>query len=67
MDPAEMAMEGDSPNQPVVDIAISYGRSWGHEIVVVSARNERHREVTENSQLQAGWGTIPTPFLETRR
>jgi heterodisulfide reductase subunit B len=26
----------------------------GHEIIVVSARNERHREVTENSLQEAG-------------
>ena len=44
-------MEGDTPNQPIVDIAIAMD-DHGHEIVVVSARNERHREVTE-SQLKA--------------
>ena len=51
MDPAEMAK--DIPNQPVVDIAIAMEKA-GHEIIVVSARNERHREVTENSLQEAG-------------
>jgi uncharacterized HAD superfamily protein len=51
MDPAEMAK--DVPNQPVVDIAIAMEKA-GHEIIVVSARNERHREVTENSLQEAG-------------
>ena len=46
MDPAEMFK--DIPNQPVVDIAIAMEKA-GHEIIVVSARNERHRTVTENS------------------
>ena len=41
MDPAEMAK--DVPNQPVVDIAIAMEKA-GHEIIVVSARNERHRD-----------------------
>ena len=49
MDPK--VMEGDSPNQPVVDIALAMAEA-GHEIVVVSARNERHREVTQK-QLDA--------------
>ena len=49
MDPK--VMEGDSPNQPVVDIALAMAAA-GHEIVVVSARNERHREVTQK-QLDA--------------
>lgn len=51
MDPKEMAK--DVPNQPVVDIAIAMEKA-GHEIIVVSARNERHREVTENSLQEAG-------------
>ena len=46
-------MEGDTPNQPVVDVAIAL-RDAGAEIVVVSARNERHREVTENQLRRAG-------------
>lgn len=51
MDPAEMFK--DIPNQPVVDIAIAMEKA-GHEIIVVSARNERHRTVTENSLNVAG-------------
>jgi len=51
MDPAEMFK--DIPNQPVVDIAIAMEKA-GHEIIVVSARNERHRTVTENSLNNAG-------------
>jgi len=39
-------MEGDTPNTIVVEIAQNL-RDKGAEIVVVSARNERHREVTE--------------------
>ena len=51
MDPAEMAK--DIPNQPVVNIALAMQKA-GHEIIVVSARNERHREVTETSLNAAG-------------
>ena len=54
MDPK--VMEGDSPNQPVVDIALAMAEA-GHEIVVVSARNERHREVTEK-QLSSTMGVF---------
>ena len=50
MDPK--IMEGDTPNQPVVDIALQL-RDAGAEIVVVSARNERHREVTEHQLRKA--------------
>ena len=39
-------MKGDTPNTIVVEIAQNL-RDAGAEIVVVSARNERHREVTE--------------------
>lgn len=46
-------MKGDKPNQPVVDIAIAM-QDAGHEIVVVSARNERHRQVTEMQLRNAG-------------
>ena len=46
-------MKGDTPNQPVVDIAIAM-QEQGHDIVVVSARNERHREVTEQQLVYAG-------------
>ena len=49
MDPHQMSF--DKPNQPVVDIALAL-QDAGHELVVVSARNERHREVTQN-QLDA--------------
>jgi phosphoglycolate phosphatase-like HAD superfamily hydrolase len=59
MDPK--VMEGDSPNQPVVDIALAMAEA-GHEIVVVSARNERHREVTE-SQLNAAGVQFQHLFL----
>lgn len=46
-------MEGDTPNQPIVDIAIAMD-DHAHEIVVVSARNERHRQVTETQLHTAG-------------
>ena len=51
MDPE--VMKGDKPNQPVVNIALAM-QDWGHEIVVVSARNERHRQVTEMQLRNAG-------------
>ena len=44
-------MVKDKPNQDVVQTALSLQNS-GHELVVVSARNERHREVTQK-QLDA--------------
>ena len=46
-------MQGDTPNWPVRDIAIALKRA-GVEIVIVSARNERHREVTELQLKTAG-------------
>ena len=51
MDPHQMSF--DTPNQPVVDIALAL-QDAGHELVVVSARNERHRQVTENQLRKAG-------------
>ena len=47
------AMEGDTPNQPVLDVCIAL-QDAGSEIVVVSARNERHRQVTETQLHTAG-------------
>ena len=44
-------MVKDRPNHDVVQTALAL-QSAGHELVVVSARNERHREVTQN-QLDA--------------
>ena len=44
-------MVKDRPNQDVVKTALAL-QSAGHELVVVSARNERHREVTQK-QLEA--------------
>ena len=51
MDPE--VMRGDTPNQLVVDMAIAL-QDAGAEIVVVSARNERHRQVTETQLYSAG-------------
>ena len=51
MDPE--VMKGDTPNQDVVDMAIAL-QDAGAEIVVVSARNERHRQVTETQLHSAG-------------
>ena len=48
LDPAQM--EKDTPNWPVVEIARKIQQDV--ELVVVSARNERHREVTQK-QLEA--------------
>tara|TARA_B100000287_G_scaffold430147_1_gene484837 strand:- start:1172 stop:1621 length:450 start_codon:yes stop_codon:yes gene_type:complete len=47
------AMEGDTPNQPVLDVCIAL-QDAGSEIVVVSARNERHRQITETQLHAAG-------------
>ena len=44
-------MVKDRPNHDVVQTALAL-QSAGHELVVVSARNERHREVTQ-TQLDA--------------
>ena len=52
MDPKEM--ETDTPNQHVMEVAECM-HDAGHEIVIVSARNERHREVTEH-QLKQNFG-----------
>lgn len=49
LSPEEMVK--DRPNLEVVQTALSLQNS-GHELVVVSARNERHREVTQK-QLDA--------------
>ena len=49
MDPKEM--ETDTPNQHVMEVAECM-HDAGHEIVIVSARNERHREVTEHQLKQ---------------
>ena len=46
-------MVKDKPNQDVVQTALSLQNS-GHELVVVSARNERHRQVTKNQLAQVG-------------
>ena len=46
-------MKGDSPKWEVVNTAVALHNS-GVEIVVVSARNERHREVTEAQLSAAG-------------
>ena len=51
MDPHQMSF--DKPNQPVVDIALAL-QDAGHELVVVSARNERHRNVTDDQLRKAG-------------
>lgn len=48
LDPA--VMEKDTPNWPVVEVARKIQQDV--ELVVVSARNERHREVTQK-QLEA--------------
>ena len=54
MDPKEM--ETDTPNQHVMEVAECM-HDAGHEIVIVSARNERHREVTEH-QLKQNFGVF---------
>mgnify|MGYP001268456130 CR=1 FL=1 len=46
-------MVKDRPNHDVVQTALAL-QSAGHELVVVSARNERHRQVTEMQLRKAG-------------
>ena len=45
-------MADDKPNWPVVNVALAMNSTVTNRVVVVSARNERHREVTER-QLKA--------------
>lgn len=52
MDPIEM--KTDTLNETVIEVAECM-HDAGHEIVIVSARNERHREVTEH-QLKQNFG-----------
>jgi len=47
------AMEHDTPNFPIMQIAREMS-DVGHEIVVCSARNERHREITESQIRDCG-------------
>ena len=51
MDPKEM--ENDTRAEHVFEVAEAL-HDAGHEIVIVSARNERHREVTESQLKTAG-------------
>lgn len=43
----EDAMVNDVPNFPIMHIAFDMSNDDNHEVVIVSARNERHREITE--------------------
>ena len=47
------AMEHDTPNFPIMQIAREMS-DVGHEIVICSARNERHREITESQIRDCG-------------
>ena len=47
------AMERDVPNYPIMHIAFDMSEQ-GHEIVICSARNERHRTITEKQIADCG-------------
>lgn len=47
------AMEHDVPNFPIMHIAYDMSEQ-GHEIVICSARNERHRAITEKQITDCG-------------
>ena len=49
-------MEKDTPNWPVVNVATAMNSTVTNRVVVVSARNERHREVTERQLEACGLG-----------
>ena len=51
-----VVMENDTPNWPVVNIATMLNSTVANRVIMVSARNERHREVTEQQMTDAGLG-----------
>ena len=53
-DPAVMA--NDTPNMPVVGIAQMMNSTVANSVIMVSARNERHREVTMKQLESVGLG-----------
>ena len=53
-DPTIMA--NDTPNWPVVNIATMMNSTVANKVLMVSARNERHREVTEQQMTDVGLG-----------
>ena len=53
LDPEIMAL--DKPNWPVVNVALMMNTGM-NKIIMVSARNERHREVTEEQMADVGLG-----------
>ena len=51
-----VVMENDTPNWPVVNIAIMMNSTVANRVIMVSARNERHREVTMKQMEAVGLG-----------
>ena len=49
----EDEMINDCPNHAIMDIALGMVKN-GHEIVIVSARNKRHKAITETQLHDAG-------------
>ena len=49
-------MEKDSPNWPVVNMALLLNNGVANRVIMVSARNERHREVTMRQMEAVGLG-----------
>ena len=52
LDPKIMAL--DKPNWPVVNVALMMNATVANRVIIVSARNERHREVTEQQMTDVG-------------
>ena len=55
LDPAQMAL--DTPNWPVANVVAGLNSTVTNRVIMVSARNERHREVTEQQMAELGLGT----------
>jgi hypothetical protein len=51
-----VVMENDTPNWPVVNIATMMNSTVANRVIMVSARNERHREVTMKQMEAVGLG-----------
>jgi len=54
LDPKIMA--NDTPNWPVVNMALLLDNGVANRVIMVSARNERHRDVTQRQMEAVGLG-----------
>lgn len=55
LDPTQMAL--DTPNWPVANVVAGLNSTVTNRVIMVSARNERHREVTEQQMADIGLGS----------